>query len=537
MLAFVNGTNFEALNVPLAAGSNALIALVEDLTGVTNTASISLTALTNSDGSLNEPVLLQATPVAGFSPLQVVFQAETNLPATAQQVSYDFNGDDIPDLVTNTLDSLAYTYVTNGEYFPVVTIQTSVGRFSSIGGWNSVALNPSYPPVQINVQPPFTQSVFASITNPVDLKWDGTNLYVLSGSTATITEFATNGSAIRSLSGIGSAPSGIDVDAAGNVYVAVTASNQVWKFNPNTNSFQAATNFGNRGCIGLTNGASGTNNGQFSAPFGVAVSLDGGTISVSDSGNNRIQQFSMNGAFLAAFGTNGSGLGQFNMPKGLSYDSAETLYIVDSGNNRIDLVQDGIVIGASGTNGTDLGQFSGPANMCIGERGVYVADPGNNRIQVFDPPAHGLFAISPASIGYSISTNLDQPAAVAAVDNLTNETFYVADTANNRVLLYALPADDPVLVWTNMTACIAAGDISGAISYFSSASVAKYRKAFDSAGTITTFSAISEIGPLTPAFISNENAEYYFEQVIGGQTVTFPVEFVKENGAWKILAF
>ena len=44
---------------------------------------------------------------------------------------------------------------------------------------------------------------FASITDPVDLKWDGTHLYVLSGSGAAIYEFATNGTTIRSLGALG----------------------------------------------------------------------------------------------------------------------------------------------------------------------------------------------------------------------------------------------------------------------------------------------------------------------------------------------
>ena len=42
---------------------------------------------------------------------------------------------------------------------------------------------------------------------------------------------------------------------------------------------------------------------------------------------------------------------------------------------------------------------------------------------------------------------------------------------------------------------------------------------------------------LTPAVIEAETAQDYFEDVIGGQTITFPVEFVKENGIWKILEF
>ena len=537
VMAFVNSTNFEALNVPLDAGANAITAIVEDLTGITNVASVTVTGLTNSDGSMNDPVQLQATPVAGFTPLTVTFQIiSNNAPGTFQQVLYDFNGDGITDYFTNNLDSLAFTY-TNGEYFPVVTIQTTAGLFSSSGGWNSSDPNR----LQITVQSAPTQSTLASVTDPVDLKWTGNNLYVLSGSSGTVTGFATNGSSIGSPLVIGTACSGFDMDAAGNIYVAVTASNQVWKFFPTNGPYLADTSFGFGGFIGATNGATGTTNSEFNAPFDVAVSPDGGTISVSDSGNNRIQQFSASdGSFSASFGSSGSAVGQFNMPEGLTFDSSGTLYIVDSGNNRIVMAEGSSVMGATGTGGTGLGQFSGPVNISVGKRGVYVADTGNGRVQKFDPPASGLFSITPASIGYAVSTNLSAPAAVAAVDSLTNEMFYVADTGHDRIVLCNAPGDSPDIlqaVWNNMTNRVAAGDISGAAQSFSSLSADGYRQAFLCIGTAKLISDVNQIGPLTPVYIENDQAEYYFEQTVGGQLLLFPVEFVKENGVWKISEF
>lgn len=229
ILAFINGTNYEARNVPLTGGSNSIAAVISDLNGHTNTASIYVTGLTNIDGSMNDPVDLQASPPGGFYPLAVTFTVQTNYPGTLSNVFYDFNGDDIADLTTNNFASLTYTYPTNGQFFPVVTVQTSLGRFSSFGGWNVSTLDPSNQVLRINVQAPPVLVSTISVTDPVDIKWTASsNLYVLSGSSATITEYDTNGSSIRSLSGIGSNPSGFDVDAAGNVYVAVTGSNQVW---------------------------------------------------------------------------------------------------------------------------------------------------------------------------------------------------------------------------------------------------------------------------------------------------------------------
>jgi len=42
---------------------------------------------------------------------------------------------------------------------------------------------------------------------------------------------------------------------------------------------------------------------------------------------------------------------------------------------------------------------------------------------------------------------------------------------------------------------------------------------------------------LTPVYIYDDQAEYYFTNQIDGQIITFPVEFDKENGLWKILEF
>jgi DNA-binding beta-propeller fold protein YncE len=358
---------------------------------------------------------------------------------------------------------------------------------------------------------------------------------------ATLTEIDTNWSTIGTPLSLGAAASGFDVDGAGNVYVALTASNQVWKFFPTNSSFQADTNFGIGGCIGLTNGVSGTNNSEFNAPFDVAVSPDGGTISVSDSTNNRIQQFSAaNGSFIASFGSQGSDVGQFNTPKGLTYDALGTLYIVDSGNSQIVLAQGSAVMDATGSGGNGLGQFSGPLNISVGKRGVYVADTGNNRIQKFDLPAQGLFSITPSGIGYALSAGLSAPAAVAAVDNLTNELFYVADTGHNRVVLCNIPdnnADSILSVWNDMKSRVAAGNISGAAQCCSSKTADRYHQAFLAIGTVNLIPIINQIGTLKPVFIKNGRAEYYFEQVIGGQTIAFPVEFIKEDSGWKILEF
>ena len=481
----------------------------------------------------------------------MVFQPQTNIPGVTQVV-YDFVGNDVPAFTNNSLNVYTYTYTTNGQYYPVVTVQTPVARFSSIGGWNASLANSTNPPVRVTVLPPPTAITVTNINglasviniaNPVDLKWTATsNLYVLSGSTATITEFDTNGNVVRALSGIGSNPTGLDVDASGNVYVAMNGANQVWRFKPTSGSFAADTTFGTNGTgyIGLASGVCGTNAGQFNAPYDVAVAMDNSVVSVTDSGNNRVQQFTTGGVFVDAFGGPGSGLGQFNTPTGITYDSANYWYVVDSGNNRVIQGMDDYATVVGGTNGTALGQFNGPLHLNIGIRGLYVADTGNNRVQGFDLSSDGEtddFELEASTVRFAVSSGLNHPAGVASVNNLTNDMFYVADTGNNRVILYAIAADNPVAVWNSMIAQLQAGNILGAVSFFSVATASDYQHDFLALGQPALVPELNAVGPLTPVYIYANTAQYYFVQMIQGINITFPVHFDKENGVWKINEF
>ena len=198
------------------------------------------------------------------------------------------------------------------------------------------------------------------------------------------------------------------------------------------------------------------------------------------------------------------------------------------------------MVGASGTAGTGLGQFQGAVNLSVGERGIYVADTGNNRVQGFDP-------VPPAEVGPATpfsprgalpsSLSLNGPYSVAAVGDLLEEKVYIADTGNDRLILVRVPADDPLETWNDMVAHATSGDIPGAILDFSRLTADGYRRAFLADGTSDLASDIGQIGTLTPVFIRNDEAEYYFEQTIDGQLLLFRVEFVRENGVWKIMEF
>lgn len=332
--------------------------------------------------------------------------------------------------------------------------------------------------------------------------------------------------------------------------MADTGDNQVLKFNPITSSFQLDGTFGSGGVIGKGDKSSGSGDGEFDAPFDVAVSPDGVTIAVSDSANNRIQRFTTDGSFVEAFGQLGSASGQFNTPEGLAYDGQGYLYIVDSGNSRIVLAYTSLlfpgsgtsIMGSSGTSGSASGQFLGVVNLGIGQRGIYAAETGNNRVQSFDPAVDdpeagiGLTPFNPRGI-ISSESGLNQPNAVAPAADFLQEKVYVADTGNNRIVLISMPTASPVDSWNAMQQKLQVGDISGALPYFSSLSVDKYRTAFLSMGTTALGQVMGQVGAISPVVIYNDTGECRFDQQVDGVTITFPIEFILENGTWKIEEF
>jgi hypothetical protein len=504
---------------------------------------------TDTNTAQTLPVQVRITPSGGFAPLAVTFNVQAHVPGKIQKVSYDFDGNNITDQTEPDLKSVTHIYKGSGEFFPIVTIQASVGRFSSLSGMLGMFVSAfgvgDGAPSWVNVQLPPVLLSTIKITDPVDVKWTATsNLYVLSGSTATITEFDANGKTVRSKAGIGANPSGLDVDAAGNVYVAMTGNNQVWKFKPTTNSFDADTSFGNGGFIGNKAGRAGSSSGQLNAPFDVVISHDGQTITVSDTGNQRLQQFDPNGTLAASSDESGGLMRELKSPKGLAFDKfGSFLFIVDSGNNRIVLSLTAVRFapyGTSGTNGAALGQFNGALHLAANERALYVADTGNNRVQVFAHVEGGeMHSPTPfiPRLALSNELGLNHPKAVAAVDDLLEEKVYIADTENNRVLLVKLPSDNPEAAWKDMVTCLKAGDVEGAIGNFSFTSKDKYRDAYLSLPKDKLISDAKDMGPLQPVTIEGDRAQYYFETVVDGNKLMFPVEFHKENGKWKIVEY
>lgn len=200
-------------------------------------------------------------------------------------------------------------------------------------------------------------------------------------------------------------PRGIAVDAAGNVYIADSGSQQVYKESPVAGGGYAQSTIGS----------------GFTSPAGVAV--DGaGNVYVVDSGANQVYEETLS---ASGYSQNVVPTSTLAAPKSVAVDGSGNVYIADTGNARIlkETLGGGLYSeGAIPTGGTS----ASPAVAVDGAGNVYTLDPANNL----------LFEASPSSTGYSSSevptSGLNNPTSLA-VDGRGN--IYIADTNNYRIVV------------------------------------------------------------------------------------------------------
>jgi sugar lactone lactonase YvrE len=196
-------------------------------------------------------------------------------------------------------------------------------------------------------------------------------------------------------------PQGVFIDSGGNIYIADQSSR--------IRKVTAAT--------GIINTVAGTGIALFSGDGDLATKAkikmpqsifvdSGGNIYFADTGNNRIRKVTaatgiintVAGSTAGYAGDGGSATAaNLNAPKGVSVDAAGNIYIADTGNHCLRLVNihDGNIstMAGTGTGGYDgdlqpavQARLSSPARVALGlNKGagrIYISDTGNNRIRV-----------------------------------------------------------------------------------------------------------------------------------------------------------
>ncbi len=201
---------------------------------------------------------------------------------------------------------------------------------------------------------------------------------------------------------------------------------------------------------------------QLAAPSGIALDASG-NLFIADSGNNRVRMINPKGVITTVAGNGTAGFSgdsgaatsaQLNGPVGVAVDAAGNLYIADVTNYLVRKVSNGVITTVAG-NGT--GGFSGdggPAtsaqiynpyelkvdainNLCVDAAGnLYIADSGNNRVREVTPAGVITTVAGTGTGGFSgdggpaTSAQLHGPTGVT-VDAAGN--LFIADSANHRV--------------------------------------------------------------------------------------------------------
>lgn len=275
-----------------------------------------------------------------------------------------------------------------------------------------------------------------------------------------------------------SSPRGVAVDSEGRLFVADSGNNRVLSYpRPVDQPGRVEPDLVLGQGSFSSSSATPVTASKLRAPSGLAVTPNG-RLFVADTGNNRVLEFDAEAgsgaAALRVFGKadfqNGSAPSattaqSLSRPSGVYVDEAYSLYVADTGANRVVIYanvreapesessaafvlgQSGFDVGEAGAGATEL---NAPWDVDVDSAGrIYVADNGNHRVLAY-PPAFAL----PAS-GGAANEVLGQPALGARTPNFNStdsrataeglfsptgllvdrqDTLYVGDTGNNRLV-------------------------------------------------------------------------------------------------------
>ncbi|MEO7716401.1 MAG: hypothetical protein ABIY70_09365 [Capsulimonas sp.] len=330
---------------------------------------------------------------------------------------------------------------------------------------------------------------------------------------------------IRTLSGGGSSLGYLDGSVAnarfnGPEYIAVDQSGNLYLSDQFNSAIRRISVSGVVSTIaGHVGGGSGSANGagnvaSFSSPSGIAVTPNGSTIYVADSGNQKIRMITLNSpganpalstnwtvstiAGTGAIGGQYSSLlgstATFNTPLGLTTDPGGNLYVTEYSGNRVRRLQlaggdptnaanwqvsllGGDTSNAVGAVGTTDGSsfsahFKNPSGITCDRAGIlYVADTGNSRIRKITPDGivstlaggvNGDVPVNGYADGAGAGARFAQPYAIC-ID--TAGYVYVGDVGNQRIRRISPTGYTTTVAGTGLTG---AKDGTGNIAQFNS---------------------------------------------------------------------
>jgi hypothetical protein len=317
-------------------------------------------------------------------------------------------------------------------------------------------------------------AISATLASPSAVAYDANgNLYLADAQNHVVREISKSGqistiagTGIEGYGGDGAAataalldtPTGVALDASGNVFIADSHNHRIRKVSGGTITTIAGT-----GAPGFSGDGSAATAAQLSLPSAVAVDSSG-NVYVADTNNQRIRKIT--GTTITTIAGNGEELyagdgaaataAVLDLPTGVAVDATGNVYIADRHNQRIRMVSPaGTISTVAGSGAANFsGGFTGdgapataamlakPSGVSVDSTGnIYIADTDNHRIRQVSggtlvTVAGGSQQGFGGDDGAAISAILNSPRAVAS-DTSGNLT--IADTLNQRLRTVTIP--------------------------------------------------------------------------------------------------
>ena len=183
-------------------------------------------------------------------------------------------------------------------------------------------------------------------------------------------------------------PSGIAYDAAGNLYIADTNRHVVYE----SSLAGVLTVVAGSGVQGFGGDGGAATAAMLNSPQAVAVASDG-TLYIADTGNQRIRTVTPAGVISTFAGTGERGFGgdggpatqaEFSQPVALALDASGALLIADSGNHRVRRVSSGAISTVAGSGVQGFGGDGAAATAALLDTPSGVAVMADGRIVIAD---------------------------------------------------------------------------------------------------------------------------------------------------------
>ncbi len=241
----------------------------------------------------------------------------------------------------------------------------------------------------------------------------------------------------------------------GSIYVADRENNRIRRIAPNG----IISTFAGNGLATFAGDLGAATQASLNKPQGVAVTADGSVL-IADTGNHCIRRVDKNGIITTFAGIGGAGgigeenvpptVGQLRYPTDLDVDAAGNVYVVDTQNNRIRVIDTnglmrtivgGSAFGFSGDGGPAIDALlSGPTGMDIDSQGnIYIADQINKVVRKVD--GQGIITTVAGTPDQMGDTGDGGPATSATLsfprDVLidTDGNLIISDEINNKIRL------------------------------------------------------------------------------------------------------